>query len=198
MKYVCRFHSDLLVASGVALLLSVCVCCFGAVTGISLSCCLSWERADSCALLSSESRVWEFTRWQRQMTAERMQPAGRTPPYLTPPRLDHPFRKPSAITLFSCSLSLSLYYSHNFKLLYWHCGFAYIYCPIKYRNTELEEMGGTSYANKHSKYKLQYKIHYTIQYTWISLFYDYYPFLCHNFHYIENYIIYNILYYIRN
>ncbi len=94
------------------------------------------ERADSCALLSSESRVWDFTRWQRQMTAERMQPAGRTPPYLTPPRLDHPFRKPSAITLFSYSLSLSLYYSHNFKLLYWHCCFAYIYCPIKYWNTE--------------------------------------------------------------
>lgn len=134
---------------------SLCVRCIGAVTGISLSCCLSWERADSCALLSSESRVWEFTRWQRQMTAERKQPAGRTPPYLTLPRLDHPFRKPSTITLsFLLTLSFTLLLS-QFQTAVLALLFCMNLSPYKILKDRMGKRGGTSYANKRSKCRLQ-------------------------------------------
>lgn len=54
------------------------------------------ERGQTAVLCWAQSRVWGFTCWQRQMTAERKQPAGRTPPYLT---ADHPFRTPPLASL---------------------------------------------------------------------------------------------------
>lgn len=106
---------------------SLCVCAVSERWLASRCPAACHERGQTAVLCWAQSRVWEFTRWQRQMTAERKQPAGRTPPYLTLPRLDHPFRNPlhhhshfRSITLILLLLRMQYYQSISMHRKNWN------------------------------------------------------------------------------